>query len=79
MAPIVEEKQRAAGGHGFGAFHFVPCETGELWLTWWLGTQEPIVLGGSAGGRGCRKCVACMAQDGHGVPNKEATRCQSSY
>lgn len=38
-----------------------------------------LVLGGRAGGRGCRKCVACMAQDGHGVPNKGATRCQSSY
>lgn len=28
------------------AFHGVPCETGELWVTWWFGTQGPKGQGG---------------------------------
>lgn len=33
-------------GDGPEAFHGVPCETGELWVTWRLGTQGPKGQGG---------------------------------
>lgn len=52
-------------GDGPEAFHGVPCETGELWVTWRLGTQGPKGQGGieAQEERG-------MAQDGMGLPTK---------
>lgn len=57
------------------AFHGVPCETGELWVTWRFGTQGPKGQVGAQAQEGL-----CMVQDGMGLPTKcrIATGCHSS-
>lgn len=62
-------------GDGTGAFHGVPCETSELCVTWWLGTQGPKGQGGAEAQE-----ERDMAQDGMGLPTKyrRATGCHSS-